>query len=168
MANGNYIPQKSRTQSNIHSKYFVVVIQSILYEIFSISHLHFVDIPRQLPKYSYSVFHNMHNVFCAVFWWGYNVCSSGYLWHINPMMTSSNGNIFYVTSPLCGQSPVASDFPAQRSVTWSFHVFFDLCLNKRLSKQSWGWWFETPSRPLWRHCNDIPTDYLNDSPVSVE
>ena len=28
-----------------------------------------------------------------------------------------------------------------------------LCLNKRLSKQSWGWWFETPSRPLWRHCN---------------
>ena len=25
---------------------------------------------------------------------------------------------------------------------------------KRLSKQSWGWWFETPSCPLWRHCND--------------
>ena len=24
---------------------------------------------------------------------------------------------------------------------------------KRLSKQSWGWWFETPSRPSWRHCN---------------
>ena len=33
-------------------------------------------------------------------------------------------------------------------------VFFDLRLNKRLSKQSWGWWFETPSRPLWRHRND--------------
>ena len=32
-------------------------------------------------------------------------------------------------------------------------VFFDLSLNKRLSKQSWGWWFETPLRPLWRHCN---------------
>ena len=27
-------------------------------------------------------------------------------------------------------------------------------LNKRLSKQSWGWWFETPSSPLWRHCNE--------------
>ena len=26
-------------------------------------------------------------------------------------------------------------------------------LDKRLSKQSWGWWFETPSHPLWRHCN---------------
>ena len=41
----------------------------------------------------------------------------------------------------------------QRPVTRSFDVFFDLRLNKRLSKQSWGWWFETPSRSLWRHCN---------------
>ena len=38
------------------------------------------------------------------------------------------------------------EFPAQRPVTWSFDVFFDLRLNKLLSKQSWGWWFETPSR----------------------
>ena len=44
-------------------------------------------------------------------------------------------------------------FPAQRPVTRSFDVFFDLRLNKRLSKQSWGWWFETLSHPLWRHCN---------------
>ena len=41
----------------------------------------------------------------------------------------------------------------QRTVTRSFEVFFDLRLNKRLSKQSWGWWFETLSRPLWRHSN---------------
>ena len=33
--------------------------------------------------------------------------------------------------------------------------FFNLRLNKRLSKQSWGWWFETLSRPLWRHSNEI-------------
>ena len=33
-------------------------------------------------------------------------------------------------------------------------MFFDLRLNIRMSKQCWGWWFETPSRPLWRHCND--------------
>ena len=26
-----------------------------------------------------------------------------------------------------------------------------LRLNKRLSKQSWGLWFETTSRPLWYH-----------------
>ena len=52
-----------------------------------------------------------------------------------------------------GNSPVTGEFPAQMPVTHSFDVFFDLRLNKRLSKQSWGWWFETPSRPLWRHCN---------------
>ena len=52
-----------------------------------------------------------------------------------------------------GNSPVPGDFPAQRPVTRSVDVFFDLGLNIRLSKQSWGWWFETPSRPLWRHCN---------------
>ena len=50
-------------------------------------------------------------------------------------------------------SPVTGEFPAQRPVTRSFDVFFDLHLNKRLSKQSWNWWFEMPSRPLWRHSN---------------
>ena len=61
------------------------------------------------------------------------------------MMTSSNGDIFRVTDHLCGK------FTAQRPVTRSFNVFFDL--NKRLSKQSWGWGFETLPCPLWRHCN---------------
>ena len=62
--------------------------------------------------------------------------------HFRPfvcMMTSSNGNIFRVTGPL--------------SVTRSFDVYFDLRPNKRLSKQSWGWWFETLSWSLWRHHN---------------
>ena len=54
------------------------------------------------------------------------------------MIKSSNGNIFRV---------------AQRPVTRSFDVFFDLNLTKPLSKQWWGWWFETPSCPLWRHRN---------------
>ena len=52
-----------------------------------------------------------------------------------------------------GNLPVTGEFPAQRPVTQSFDLLFDLRLNKRLSKQSWGWWFETLSRPLWRHCN---------------
>ena len=52
-----------------------------------------------------------------------------------------------------GNSLVIGEFLAQRPVTRSFDVFFDLRLNKPLSKQWWGWWFETPSRPLWRHCN---------------
>ena len=55
---------------------------------------------------------------------------------------------------LCaGNSLVSGEFPAQRPVTQSFDVFFDLRLNKRFSKQSWGWWFETLSCPLWRHRN---------------
>ena len=61
-------------------------------------------------------------------------CSQG--WY---MMTSSNGNIFHVTGLCAGNSPVTGEFPSQRLVTRSFGVFFDLRLNKRLSKQSWGW-----------------------------
>ena len=38
-------------------------------------------------------------------------------------------------------------------VTRSFYVFFNLCLSKRLNKESRRRWFETPSRSLWRHCN---------------
>ena len=56
---------------------------------------------------------------------------------------------------LCARnSPVTGEFPAQRPVTRSFDVFFDLPLSQKLSKQSRHWWFETPSRSLWRHCND--------------
>ena len=44
-----------------------------------------------------------------------------------------------------GSLPVPGEFPAQRPVMRSFDVFFDLRLNKRLRKQSWGWWFETLS-----------------------
>ena len=50
-----------------------------------------------------------------------------------------------------GNSPATGEFPAQRPVTRSFDVFFVLRLFKRLNKQSRGWWFEKPSRPLWRH-----------------
>ena len=52
------------------------------------------------------------------------------------MMTSSNGNIFRVTGHLCGKFTGPGEFPAQRPVTLSFDVCFDLRLNKRLSKQS--------------------------------
>ena len=54
---------------------------------------------------------------------------------------------------LCaGNSPVTGEFPSQRPVTRSFDVLYHLRLNKQLSKHSWGWWFETPSRSLWRYC----------------
>ena len=63
---------------------------------------------------------------------------------------------FSASLAICaGNSPGPCEFPVQRPVTRSFHVFFDLRLNKPLSKQSWGWWFETLSCPLRRHCNAI-------------
>ena len=66
------------------------------------------------------------------------------------MMTSSNGNIFCVTScEFTGHRWI----PLTKPVTRSFQVFFDLRLNKRLSKQAWGWLFETTSCWLWHHSN---------------
>ena len=100
-------------------------------------------------------------------WYIYNL---GYIWRPNTnnvmhvknsimyrsqgyMKTSSNGTIFRITGPLCGEFTGPGEFPAQRPMTRSFDVLFDLRLNKRLSKQPWGWWFETPSWSLWRQCN---------------
>ena len=81
------------------------------------------------------------------------------------MMTSSNGNIFRATGPLCGEFTGPGEFPAQRPVTLSFDVFFHLRLNKRLSKQPRGWWFETPPWSLWRQCNVI--NWGRDVPIKI-
>ena len=78
-------------------------------------------------------------------------------------------------------SPTTGEFPSQRPETLSLYVFFDLRLNKRLSKPSGRLWFEEPSRLLWRHCNVLSTIasikpagsvpwlsfMASDSPVSV-
>ena len=61
------------------------------------------------------------------------------------MMTSSNGSIFRVTGHLCGEFTGHWWIPFTKASDMELWFFFDLCLNKRLSKQSWGWWFETPS-----------------------
>ena len=68
------------------------------------------------------------------------------------MITSSNGNIFRVTCPFV---PVTGEYTAQRPVTRNFAVFFDLRLNRWLSKQSRRRWFETSSRQLWHHYNAV-------------
>ena len=59
-----------------------------------------------------------------------------------------------------GNSPVPGEFPTQRLVTRSFDVYFDLRPNKWLSKQSWGWWFETLACSLWRHRNGVIDNWL--------
>ena len=71
------------------------------------------------------------------------------------MMTSWNGNIFRVIGHLCGEFTGPRWIPRTKASDAELY-FFDLRLNKRLSKQSWGWWFETLSRPLWRHRNVKP------------
>ena len=52
-----------------------------------------------------------------------------------------------------GNSPV-TEFPAQRPVTRSFCVFFDLCLSKRLSKNGM-------TGDLRRHCADYDVILMN-------
>ena len=76
------------------------------------------------------------------------------------MMTSSNGNISALLALCAENSPVTGEFHTQRPVTRSFDVFFELRLNKWLSKQSLGWWFETPPCSLWHHCNGFPGIFL--------
>ena len=89
---------------------------------------------------------------CAVVHLGRRITMPGWLkttWWRNQM------EIFSALLAICARnSPVSGEFPTQRPVTRSFDVFFDLCLNKHLSKQLWDWWFETLPRPLWRHSNE--------------
>ena len=82
------------------------------------------------------------------------------MWKI-AMMTSSNGNIFRVTGHLCGEFTGhrwISRTKASDAELWCF--LWSAPEKKRLSKQSRGWWFETPSRPLWCHCNGIAWLYM--------
>ena len=58
-----------------------------------------------------------------------------------------------VTGPLCREFTGHRWIPPHRPVTRSFDFSLICSLNKRLSKQSWGWWFETSTRLLWCHWN---------------
>ena len=81
---------------------------------------------------------------------------AGLFHHLSHQWWRHQMEAFSALLALCaGNSPVTGEFPAQRPVTRGFDVFFDLRLNKRLSKQWWGWCFEAPWRPLWRHCNAV-------------
>ena len=85
---------------------------------------------------------------CVISTWPYDNLLGGFEpWWRYQMET------FSALLALCaGNSLVTVEFPSQRPVTQSFEDFFDLRLNKLLSKQSWAWWFETPPRTLWCHC----------------
>ena len=84
-----------------------------------------------------------------LFWYvGLHVQCIHYVWQMTSWMKT-----FPALLALCAEnSPFTGEFPTQRPVTRRFNVFFDLRRNKRLSTQSWSWWFETS---LWRHCNEV-------------
>ena len=62
-------------------------------------------------------------------------------------MTSLNGNIFHVTGHLCGEFTGHRWIPRKKASDAELWCFLWSELNKRLSKQSWGWWFDSPSHP---------------------
>ena len=77
-----------------------------------------------------------------------HIMDKNYSWWHHQMET------FLALLALCERNPpVTGGFPSQRPVTRSFDIFSDLHLNKRASKQLRRRWFQTPSRPLWRHFN---------------
>ena len=76
------------------------------------------------------------------------------------MLTSSNGNIFRVTGHLCREFTVHRLIPLTKVSDVELWCFL-WSAPERLSKQSWGWWFETPSGSLWRHRNGTSSICVN-------
>ena len=68
------------------------------------------------------------------------------------IMTSSNGNIFRVTGHLGGESTGHRWIPRTKTSDAELLMFPLICTWNH-QPQSWGWWFEMTSSPLWRHCN---------------
>ena len=65
--------------------------------------------------------------------------------------------LFALLAFCAGNSPLTGYSPSQTNCQWRGALISSLirALNKRSSEKSWGWWFETPSRSLWRHCNVV-------------
>ena len=86
---------------------------------------------------------NIVNIYLIIEWYLFGFAAFRFHRHIAHlflrdlpcMMTSSNG-IFSALLAICaGNSQVTGDFPAQRPVTRSFDIIFDLHLIKRLSRE---------------------------------
>ena len=89
-------------------------------------------------------------------------------WLKQIMMTSSNWKIFCITGHLCGEFTSHREYPLTKAN--EVELVFSLIgvLNKRLSKQSWGCWFEMPSHSLWRHCNEWPGFLMADGTTGLK
>ena len=102
----------------------------------------------------------MTSLTCILYWclssWCMSLCSDSRVpCRQNGMTTSSNGNNFRVTGPLCGEFTGHRWIPLTKGSEAELWCFLDLRLNKRLSKQLRRWWFDTTLRSLWRHHNDL-------------
>ena len=69
------------------------------------------------------------------------------------MVTSSNGNIFRVIGPLSGECTGHRWIPLTRACDAALWCF--LWFAPEHTVEWFGWWFETPSCPLWSHCNEM-------------
>ena len=161
---GEFTGHRSTILWNTQARYIYVLIQRLLEIIIQFNKWlvdfysnFFIDSDGDCIAYSYMLssrhLYSGRYSYPAVIWL---LSRPGFYrkgWAQN-MMASSNWNIFRVTGPLCGEFTGPGEFPAQRPVTRGFDVFFDLRLNKRLSKQPRGWLFETPSWSLWSQCNE--------------
>ena len=87
-------------------------------------------------------------------WWPQYICVHKPNHHC--LMTSSNGYFPHYYWSFVRGTTGHRCIPIMKAVVRNFDVFFDLRLNKRLSKQSTRQWFERPSRSLWRHGNAEP------------
>ena len=117
----------------------------------------------QLNNYVFEFIGVMTEIHRALWSWSHETHHHNGSWWRHQMET------FSALLAICaGNSPVPGELPAQRPVTRSFDAFFDLRPNKRLSKHSRGWWFETPSRPLWRHCNVKSASSTSRTHVSLD
>ena len=74
------------------------------------------------------------------------------------MTTSSNGNIFRITGPLCGEFTGHRWIPPTKAS--DAELWYFLRLNKRLSKQSRRRWFDSPLGSLWRNCNVFSGEFV--------
>ena len=95
----------------------------------AISHWH-----RQHPDPSVFLLTYRSNIWYLHIAMNYVQCQS---WWRHPMEPCST-----LLAVCAGNSPVTGEFPTQRPVTRSFDAFFDLRLNRQLTKQCRRWWFE--------------------------
>ena len=130
----NHVHVYSAQRHNVYRQY---TLQNKLFALFHISTCNFL--PRVWPSTTKLIHlstkmacprHRLYLEILVFPWWRHEMET------FSPLLAICAGNSPPVNSPHKGQ--------------WRF---FDLRLDGRLSKHSWGWWLETPSCPLWRQSN---------------